>query len=151
MVIVGPFAWPTEVQQQEVVITGARNLPRNQVGTVPTHASASNLPLLEPGLGEPDRDLAEFLVGAGELKLAGIGIWTGLKGFLRIGARDVARATAKELNQIAHVFPRAEKNLAALAKASGSELNALRSVQAAANQALADGRLVAGCKRSSSG
>ena len=58
-------------------------------------------------------------------------------------ARGIA-ATAKELNQIAHVFPRAEKGLAALVNASGSELNALRGVQAAANQALAEGRLVAG-------
>jgi RHS repeat-associated protein len=56
-----------------------------------------------------------------------------------------AEATAKELNQIAHVFPRVEKGLEGLVEASGgSELNALRGVQAAANQALADGRIVAG-------
>ena len=42
------------------------------------------------------------------------------------------------------LFPRAEKNLAALVEASGSELNALRAVQVAANRALAEGRLVAG-------
>lgn len=56
-----------------------------------------------------------------------------------------AAATAKELNQIAHVFPRAEKGLEGLVRASGgSELTALRAVQAAANQALAEGRIVAG-------
>jgi len=42
------------------------------------------------------------------------------------------------------LFPRAEKNLAALVEASGSELNSLRAVQVAANRALAEGRLVAG-------
>ncbi|MCY3017199.1 MAG: hypothetical protein NT171_21220 [Planctomycetota bacterium] len=51
---------------------------------------------------------------------------------------------AKELNKVLHLFPRAEKNLAALVEASGSELNALRAVQVAANRALAEGRLVAG-------
>ena len=55
-----------------------------------------------------------------------------------------AAATAKELNQIAHVFPFAAKNMGGLIRASGSELNALRGIQAAANQALAEGRLVAG-------
>ncbi len=60
------------------------------------------------------------------------------------GARGAA-ATAKELNKIAHVFPRAEKNLAALVRASGdSELDALRAVQSAANRALAEGRIAAG-------
>jgi RHS repeat-associated protein len=54
------------------------------------------------------------------------------------GAARVTAATAKELNQIAHVFPRVEKGLEGLVRASGgSQLNALRSVQAAANQALA--------------
>ena len=59
-------------------------------------------------------------------------------------AKKSAAATAKEINQISHVFSRAAKNLEALVQASGSELNALRSVQAAANQALAEGRLAAG-------
>ncbi|MEE9336421.1 MAG: RHS repeat-associated core domain-containing protein, partial [Granulosicoccaceae bacterium] len=59
-------------------------------------------------------------------------------------ARSVA-ATAKELNQIAHVFPRAEKGLEGLVRASsGSELSALRAVQSTANKALSEGLLVAG-------
>ena len=53
-------------------------------------------------------------------------------------------ATAKELRQIAHVFTAVDKNLGALVEASGSELNALRSLQAAANRALAEGRLAVG-------
>lgn len=53
--------------------------------------------------------------------------------------------TAKELNKIAHVFGRAEKNLQDLVRASGgSELDALRAIQSAVNQALAEGRLIAG-------
>jgi len=63
----------------------------------------------------------------------------------RIAARMALKglpATVKELNKISHVFPRAEKNLAALVKASGgSELRALRAIQAAADRALAAGRL----------
>ena len=57
----------------------------------------------------------------------------------------VAVATAKELNKIAHVFPRVEKSLKSLVNASGgSELEALRAVQEAANRALAEGKLTAG-------
>jgi hypothetical protein len=56
-----------------------------------------------------------------------------------------AVATAKELNKIAHAFPRAGKGVEALVRASGgSELNALRAMQTAANQALVEGRIVAG-------
>jgi RHS repeat-associated protein len=58
---------------------------------------------------------------------------------------SLASATTKELNQIAHVFSRADKNIDALVQASGGDaLNALRALQAAAKKALAEGRLVAG-------
>jgi hypothetical protein len=62
-----------------------------------------------------------------------------------VEAAEGAAATAKELNQISHVFPRVEKGMEALVKASGgSELSALRGIQAAANRALAQGRIIAG-------
>ena len=84
----------------------------------------------------PDERAKETLLSAAPL-LAGATAGLALS--------KVAGASAKELNQIAHVFPRAEKNLEDLVRASGgSELNALRSVQAAANQALAKGILAPG-------
>jgi RHS repeat-associated protein len=82
---------------------------------------------------------------ASALKDEARSVWGVLKSWLGLEKQVVkSLATAQELNQIAHVFPRVEKNLDALVKASGSELNALRDVQSAANKALAEGQLVSG-------
>ena len=89
------------------------------------------------------------------LLYTGAGMAFGVMNVLTLGegtvatgvAKGVASATAKELNQIAHVFPRVEKNLDGLVTASGgSELNALRAVQNAADKALIEGSLVSNAK-----
>ena len=88
--------------------------------------------------------------GAGVWRSAGEDALSFAGGALGAAAKGVRNATgiaatAKELNQIAHVFPRLEKGLEGLVRASGgSQLDALRAVQASANQALAEGTLVAG-------
>ena len=89
-----------------------------------------------------DAAKGDGLAGAIEKTVAGLPAGGAAIG--AIGKLGLAAASAKELNQIAHVFPRAEKGLEGLVRASGSELNALRGIQAAANQALTEGRIAVG-------
>jgi len=115
---------------------------------VPGIASASTAAGAETRVGVFDLPEQAFVGGAASLTLElhrGCELaYDQLASDSLLAARGGA-ATARELNQIAHVFPRAEKGLEGLVAASGgSELNALRAIQSAANQALAEGRIVAG-------
>jgi hypothetical protein len=58
------------------------------VGDTPGH---------EPGLGDPEKDVAG-LIGGGELK-AGLGILAGIKAFIRLGAKDIAKSGVEILIQ----------------------------------------------------